>query len=736
MRQEIPTAPIVASEDEGEPIDLRSVALIFRRRLRPFLLVASIVFALVLLFALTRPNIYTSGSNVLIQRQKAEVTNVDAVLSDLPEDSASVDTEVQVLRSPGLMRAVAEKLSLVNDPEFNGALRGSSLLARLKSLASDAAESVGSEQQDALDRVVANMADSVEVTRRGLTYVIAVEVTTRDPVKSAGIANTIAELYIQRQIDQKRTAATDAQRYLRSRLSGLGAEVQSKEAAAQAVRARAGLPTGANMETYDQQVIQDTSRQTVELESTLAEKRGQLAAARQAQSNPAALPAVIESNVIRDMKARRAEALARSADVSARYGPLHPETRRIRDELAQIDSEIGREMQSIIASLSQEVQVAERRLGAVRGQLAGQRGASVANSRNAARVQQIDREALASRGVYEDFLKRSKETAETEDLATADAVVISRAIASPGPSGPNRPLLLAGGAAVALAFGILGVILLELIDIKISSGADIQRYLGLKRLVSIPDLPAPDGVDSHSLLITQRPLSSYTEAYRDLSDIVVQHREAALKLGAKPGSRVVMLSSAVPHEGKSTVTTSLGLSLASAGHSVLVIDADPRRPQVLAALGLSGNIEKLPVTDALKGTAPPEAATLPFGDLPLRILPLHASDISLEMFRNGQFANLVDRVRGKYEFILIDTPPILALSDSRHIAHLVDEVILVTRWRKTSRFAAKAAAQAMAAAEAPVSGVVLNAVDLKTQSLYARDDALAFYSSYKTYYTD
>ena len=725
--------PAPAPLDVGDPIDLRSLGIMFRRRFRIFAAIFASLFILTLAYALTEPDSYRATANVLLDRQKLLVTDVDSVLSDLPDDSASVDTEVQVMRSPGLLRRVVERLDLTQDPEFNGQMPDRTLSGRVKSWLRGI-RGEGSAAQNPVDKAVMLLADKADISRRGLTYVISVSASTSSGKKSAAIANAIATEYLQRQIDLKRDAANAAQAYLRSRLTGLGSEVQGREAAAQALRARAGLPQGANMETYDQQVIQDTSRQAIELESDLAEKRGRLTAPL--TDNPNALPAVIESNIIRDLKARRSEALARASDISARYGPQHPETRRIQDQLRQLDSELAREMGNIIASLGQEVITAERRLGAVRGQLSRQRGQSIANSRSAARVQQIDREALASRGVYEDFLRRSKETAETEDLAKADATIISNAVPPQRPGEPNRPVIMIAGLAGAFMLALLGVVFVELIDVKISSGSDIARYLGTRRLASIPALAPPDGL-SRALLVSARPMSSYAEAYRELSDAVVQGREAqtdGVKLPrAHAAATVVVVTSAVPHEGKTTVSASLALSLARAGHNVCLVDADLRRPKILWSLGVRAPKRESPKDE--EKPLPSEQSLLQYNEN-LSVLPMHRCKVNLEVFRGEAFRALLNRLRPSFHFIVVDTPPVLALSDAKHISHGADQVLMVVRWRRTSKFAARAAVQTMLNAGSPITGVVLNGVDLKIQSLYARDDALAYYRSYKQYYVE
>lgn len=738
-------------EENRDPIDLRMLFAILRRKFWVFATVAAIVLALALAFSLTQRNVYSATTSLLLDRQKSQVTDVDSALSDLPEDSASVDTEVQILRSPELLRRVVERLDLTKDPELNGTLAASSITAQIRGIFMDSSEALGGTETKMRERVVANLGEMLDIERRGLTYVIAITVSSRDPIKSARIANAVGEEYIGRQIDIKRAATIEGQKFLQSRLSGLGSDVQGQESKAQELRARAGLPqTGQNNESYDQQIIEDTAKQAIVLQSLLAQKRGQLETAQNARNNPGSLSAVLESNVVRDLKAQRSAILSRAADVSSRYGPLHPETRKVQEELRQIDQEIGIEMGSIVASLSQEVRAAQQQLASINSLLAQLRRQSVANSRMAAEVQQVDRQAIASRGVYEDFLRRSRETSETESLIKPDASIISKATAPNKPSGPNRRLLMAAGFAGAIAFGLLAVVISELIDIKISSAADVRRYMQIARVSSVPKTAAPAGPDSHARLVIDSPLSSFTEAYRDLADLVMQGKaksvlddaDAAGAVNPVPlasaatSAHVVVITSALPHEGKTTASSALALTLAAANHKVLLIDADLRRPQVLSTLEMVKKPDAASVADVLAGTASIDAALLAYPDLPLSVLPLSESGVDSDTFRSESFAALMEALRAEFDYIVIDTAPVLAVSDGRFLSLLANEVLVVVRWRKTSRFAARAAAQALEQAEAHVSGVILNAVDLKAQALYSRDDALAFYASYKAYYKD
>jgi uncharacterized protein involved in exopolysaccharide biosynthesis len=529
-------SPVMLGDDE-EVIDLRMIGSIFRRRLPVFLVVTALVLALAAAFIAARPNVYSSSANVLLDRQKLEVIDADPALSDLPKDSASVDTEVQILRSPSLLLSVARKLELDKSPVVQ-AVTGASAANLARALGTS-----GAGTEEAQKHIVDFLQEALSIDRKGLIYVIVVTAASRDSQLSSRIANGVAEAYIQRQIDLKRAAAREAQDFLRSRLSGLGTSVRDGEATAESARARAGLPLAQNQETYDQSVILDTSKTLVGLEFQLAENRGRLTSAIRGRSNPAALPAVIESAVIRDLKSKRAEALARNADVMGRYGPNHPETRRNANELRQLDEKISAEMQAIIASLQQEVYVAAGRVAAVRGQLASHRNRAVANSRNTAAVQQIDREVQASRTVYEDFLRRSKETAQTEDLASAAAVLVSRAIPSRGPSAPNRFVLGLFGLAAALGTGLIATVCAELLGVKISTPHQIRTTTGVAKVVSVPKFKRPRELDSHPLIVVEKPQSAFTEAFRDLGDHVEKIRSKVIATDPHARATRLMITS-------------------------------------------------------------------------------------------------------------------------------------------------------------------------------------------------
>jgi capsular exopolysaccharide synthesis family protein len=676
------------------------------------------------------PTTYSSTANVLIDRRTFAPTDVTSVLSGLPSDSASVDTEVQVLRSPAIIASAVRELKLEQDEEFNPALRRPGFARRvIDSVRGLLGREDATPVRSPTDAVVNNVARNLEVARQGLTYVIGVTVTSEDPKKAAAIANAIARAYVAQQIREKQDAARKAESYLASRLAGLRSEVQKNQGAAEALRARTGLPQGDRLPTFDQQALQDLGRQEILLETQLAQARSRLTTAEQARSNTSSLPQVIESNVIRDLKAQRATLAATNADVSSRYGPLHPETQKARQQIAQLDSEISAEMGRIVSSLRNEVDSAAGQLGVIRGAIGAQRSSAVANAGAAVSVAQYERQASASAEIYQDFLKRAKETGASADLAKSDAVIINQARPPTKPSAPKWSLMTLLSLLAGVAAGVIAVILIEVLDEKISSGADIERYLSLPSIGSVPSVSQREVEGGLPALLVNKPLSSYAEAFRTLGSYLRGSNESD-SLGAE----IVMVTSALPNEGKTTIATTLALSLARAADRVLLVETDLRKPQVAETLGLPR--PEGGVSEALDPKAGSRQGIVRDQERNLDVLLVGRGSQDFETFRDDRFANFLARVRSMYDYIIIDTPPVLAISDPRNIASLCDMVLLVTRWRQTSLHAARAAASALRDADAKVKGVVLNGVNLRKQSLYSQEDSLAFYDSYRQYYVE
>ena len=375
------------------------VAMFVRRR-RMFVIAAVTVFVLGILLTLTLPKVYTATADVLLDQRKENVVNVQQVMSDAPTDQFSTDTEVEVLKSRDLTEKVTAKLALDNDPFFNKALPQPGAVGQAKQAVFGALHTVRAllpstpvdpavAQQVSHQRVIDAVQKNLRITRSGLTYMIDVSFPADGPDKGAAIATAFADKYLLEQLHAKFVATQRENDWLNSRLAGLRDQVQAAEAAVEQYRAANGLLTGDNNNTLTQQEVSNLDTELASAKAAEAEQNAKLSAAQTqlAQgSNGEDLGEALNSNVIQQLRAQRAQLSGQVADLESRYGPRHPELLRAKSQLSDIDKQIQAEIHRIISNLEAQQQVAHQRTASLASSEAQSRGTLAANSTASVRL--------------------------------------------------------------------------------------------------------------------------------------------------------------------------------------------------------------------------------------------------------------------------------------------------------------------------------------------------------------
>lgn len=731
----VPSLPSSAAET----FSLRNLINIFRRRVRLFGAVALLVFLAALLVTARATPRYTAQAQVMLNVRQSQVLDTQQVLSNLPAETGVVDSEVEVLQSRDLARQVAEVLRLENDPEFNWALRKPSglgaLIARVqgRSLAPPAPPTTPDEIRLGRERAASALRGGLKVQRMGLTYIIGVSFTSLNPEKSARIANAFAGQYIANQVSDKGGANRQANTFLEERLNQLRGEVQSAEAAVESYRSANNLLTSSGatlteqeVSTYNQQLATAQADQAVE-EARLRAARSQLARG----SSGGDVGEALQSSVVGSLRAQRATVAARVADLQARYGPDWPALVRARQELAAIDGQIQAEIQRVISNLEARVQVARDRTASLRSTLGQTRGALASNNAASVRLNELERNAESVRKLYEGLLERYQETTNQSGNETADSRMLQAARASGAPSSPNVPVNLVLGFILALGCGLAAVVIVELMDDGLITSEDVQRRLGLPMLGAVPLLMSTADRKDRRMAPTEyllnRPLSAFAESFRTLRTSIMY-----AKLGA--AAKVVVVTSALPGEGKTTTAVCLAISAAQAGLKVVIVDCDIRRRNVSRLLGVDADFGLLDVLDGSK----PLAEVLLKGEASgAWVLPVAKRDFTpREVFNTAEMTALLSRLREDFDMVILDTAPVLAVAETRVLASQADAVMFLARWRKTPSKAAEAALRSLEQSEATVAGAVLTQVDVQEQARYGYGDPGYYYTAYKGYYTN
>jgi len=722
------------SGDAPEPLlDLRVIVQALRRRLGAILGVVGSATAVTLLIVFQLTPLYTATTLVLLDPREQQVVDIEAVMSGLPPDSAAVDSEVEVLRSRRLAARVVEQLDLVSDDEFNPALRQPGVGAFLNPFswfASSEEVDPATKAQVELNQVIDAFHNGLGVGRRGLTYVIAIRFTSDDPVKAAQIANTTAELYILEQLEAKYDATKRANEWLNGRLSELRAEVRAAEEAVEIYRRDNDL-VGASGLTINEQQLAELSGQLILARAELAEKEAKYRRFRQLRNNGSGadtLADVLQSPVIAQLRQQEAEVDRRRAELSSRYGERHPEMIKVNAERRDLATAIRREVTRTVANVENEVAVTRTRVASLEDSLRDLEGRSGEGGLKEVRLRELESDAEAVKNLYESFLERFKQTSEQTSLQESDARVLSGATVPTQPSYPNKPIFL----AVAIVFsGLLGVglaFLLEHLDDAFSTVRQLEEKLGLPHLASIPDV-ASDGKASGGTapfdVVLERPLSAYSEAFRAL-------RSGITLSDVDTPPQVVMITSALPGDGKTTTAISLARAAAAAGMRTVLLDCDLRRPSVHKSFKV---MPEAGLVEFLAGQASLDRILLEDEAGSVHYLPVKSGAANPPDILGSQHMKaLLDGLRQEFDFIVIDSAPVLPVVDSRVLSRLVDKVVFVVKWRDTPRDAAANAVRDLTDAGADFAGVVFERLDLRKQKRYSYGDSGYYYGRYSKYY--
>ncbi len=683
------------------------LAYILSRRRREAIAVALTVFALIVIGALLQPVKYTATSLVMISQ--TQVVSPEQSLVDDRADSGAVETAIEILRSPYIARQLVTALKLQNDPKWGGG-----------------AASPAATERDIELAVVEDVMKAINVHRRALSSVVEVNVEAPTAKQAAQMANTLIELYQVGREELRANSMNLADSWLTGRLDELRKEVQQKEVEISTFRAENGLLKSGETSLSELQ-ISNIQNSVLEARAQVAEMTARYEQVAQASKRGDAdtLSLALTSETIKELRAREADLTRRQSDFEFRYTPEHPSVQAGLAELANIRARIEAEVKRIASSAANEVEIARSRLAALESNLATARGQVIADNTAQVHLRELERDASASRAVYESFLKRFQEIAQQGKLGPSDAMLISSAKAPKSPTSPHFLLallvaLMAGGVA-----GVGAAFLIDSLADPLGDPNEIQREMDLPVIGSIPFVSAAalrllDPEDrSVTDYLVRRPMTRFAESYRML--------RAGLMVSA-PDARLgsIAVTSAVADEGKSTAALCLVRLSALAGQRALLIDCDLRNPSLSKYFGIAPTIG---LREVLAGSAEWRQVIGTDSRTRAHVLPATASDMdSADLFNGEAFRALLDELRGEYDVIVLNCAPVLLVADSVLVAAQADRVIVTTNWRRTSRSALKNAIENLVAAKANVSGIVLNQVDfrdwhgqLRTSSYYTRE---------------
>jgi polysaccharide biosynthesis transport protein len=556
----------------------------------------------------------------------------------------------------------------------------------------------------------------------GVSTTITVAYSSPDPYRSALIANGIADAYVEDQLEAKFEANQKATQWLAGRIHDLSKQAETADAAVQSYKATHHITTPVNgMSVVDQQ-IRDVNSQLVIAKADLAEKQANLNSliALQGAGKAANAAQVLSSPLIATLRAQETDLNRQLADLSSRYLPSHPKIQDIQAQKANLEGKINDEVQRVVESVRNAVGVAGAHVGSLEQSLARLEGQGMGQDQSSIQLTALQSAATSARSMYEAFLGRLSQTQDREGIQAPDARVISNAEVPASPSFPKKGLSIALSIPAGLVLGLLLAFLAERLDSGFRTIADVEAMVGIPVMATVPEMSAANGQMLRAAdIVVDKPMSSFAEAIRGLQlGLVLSDIDRPAK--------VVLVTSSVPSEGKTTVAVSLARIAASSGQKTVLLDCDLRR----ASSGRTVNSEfSRSIVDVLTGAAPLEkclvrdeksgAFTLPSVNTPGNPGDLLSSQI---------MHKIVARLREKFDFIVIDSPPVLPVNDAKILSRLADAVLFVVRWEKTPREAVLSSVRALNDVRANISGIALTRADNERFRHYSYG-----YQDYKEY---
>ncbi|MBU2358436.1 MAG: polysaccharide biosynthesis tyrosine autokinase [Alphaproteobacteria bacterium] len=629
--------------------------------------------------------LYRATAVVILETKQESIVDIQSVLGGMSGDTSEINSEVEVFKSRTLMGKVVDELNLMSDPEFNSALKTPSSLSRLKSaiksvigLASPGEVATPDYTKDATITALLNHT-TIRNVPQSLVFQVTVE--TEEPQKSALIADTVTQLYVRDQVDVKLEATAQAKTWLSGRVTELQKQLEAAEAAVSSFNSSTNLISVEALQLLDRQA-KDLRERIGATEMSLTQSQATLDNLTSAQT-------------------RAAQAIAADLPLSEGLSGSDPVNTAAAQAFDNRFAQVVNRAEVEVTRLTQQLSALRASESTLQSQI---------NSQNAdlIKLQQLTREAEATRLLYEYFLTRFKETSAQEGIQQPDSRILSNAVVPGNAASPRKSLILMMSAILGAMIGAALVLFREASKSGFRTAPDLESATGYAVLGQIPIIPSRNRQNTLAYLI-EKPDSAAAESIRNL-------RTSLLLSNVDSPPQVIVSTSSIPGEGKTTTSLALAQNMGDMGRRVLLIDGDIRRRM------LKEYFDDLPehgIVSVISGEKTLDEAIYHNHLLKADMLvgektPVNAADL----FSSDRFQTLITELRGRYDTIIIDTPPVLIVPDARIIAQSADAVLFSVKWDSTPRELVEEGLGMFRTGRIRIGGIVLTQIDGRKMQAY------------------
>ena len=715
--------------------DFIDLGRLFRAVMRHKWGILGLAFAITLatgLFVFSMEPVYEASASIVLESEEANVVNVEQVYSLGTGRYEYTLTQFEILKSRSLAERVVRKLRLYEHPDFlpkEEEVEEPWFSFDFKSLlpAAKQAPPVQLTEEEKREQLIQSITDVVAggltVTPVEYSFVVYLGFESTNPQLAAQIVNAIAQEFIDSNLETRLSGTVQATGWLGERLEELKENLRISEQALQDFREREGLVSvegvtglgGSELRLLSQR-LEDARKARIEAQNIMEDVQG--------MSNPSTeelmtVPAVLQHPLISQLNKERTDAERKVAELGKRYGPKHPNMIAARSDLTSANEELASEVRKVVSGINREYELARRNERQLQAEWEANKAELQDFNRKEFQLQELQREVDTNRELYDIFFTRMKSVSETGGFEKPHARIVDKAMVPTAPVKPNKRMSIMLALILGTMLGCGIAILLDMLDNTVKSPDDVQDKLGVPLLGTLPKMKTDK--KGHFEQFWQKPRGGFAEALRTV-------RTSVVLSGLDQPAKVIVVTSTIPGEGKSTVALNLGAALGQM-ENTLVIGADLRRPSLATKCQLTPNHPGL--THFVAGTAKLEDCIEHLPELNLYVMPAGIIPPNpLETISSKKFVQALKFLRERFDRIVIDSAPVQAVSDALVLAANADSVIYVVKADATSATAVQKGIASVVGSNEPLTGVVLNMFDpKKAHGYYGKK-----YYQYSNYY--
>ena len=659
--------------------------------------------------------VYRAAARVEVDKESQTTLPFQGVNYDEYVDMEDyIETQVKILQSETLALQTINELNLGQYPEF-GAAPGPFALPH-----------VGASAQR--PAILGAFLAHLTIRRVPNSQLVEVEFESENPELAARIANGHLQNYIEQNFRSKYDATTQASGFLSQELEELRIKVEKSEDARVTYERQNQIWQIDEKQNITTQTLGDLNKAVTEAQTALASSE---ALYRMAVSgNVDLLPEVRNSPVIQDLTKRKSELDDAYAAALDQYGPNFPKVKRIAEQKKEVEEELARAQKIMVGSIEEDYNTARQHLELLQEALDRQKTESNELAEKLVQYHILEHDAESNKQLYDSLLQKLKEAGITAGLRSSNIRVVDPALVPTTPAGPQKTRNILMSLLVGLVGGVGLALFREYLDNTVKSPDDIESLAGLPSLAVVPTLGGSNGHHSHWSRLTHKKAPhtvsgpqietlSHTQPKSQISEAFRALRTSLLLSQAEHPPQVILVTSALPREGKTTSAVNLAVTLAQLGDRTLLLDSDMRKPGIRRALSLPTGKET-GLSSYLAGVANLDEIVLPHPAISnLAVVttgPVPPSPADL--LSSHRMRDAISELRRRFKFIVIDSPPVMAATDAVIVSSLTDGVLLVVRSGETPKEAFTRTRDLLSAVRGRILGVVLNAVDSSAPDYY------------------